>query len=130
MTCILHMTETRLCRRRKPFVAAMFRGSRREQAIADGLRSPLPKIWDVCIMNAYVSREERQVLPADLISYPQHYAEASYRRRFRLSALLGRVRAYFKQRAVLAELNRLSDRELADIGLSRTTIPSVFANQR
>ena len=108
----------------------MFWRCRREQAIADGLRSPLLKPWDVYIMNAYVSREERQVLPTNLISYPEHYSEASYRRRFRLSALLGRVREHFKQRAVLAELNRLSDRELADIGLSRSTIPSVFANER
>ena len=108
----------------------MFHGSRREQAIADGLRSPLLKFWDVDSMNAYVSREERQVLPADLISYPEHYAEASYRRRFRLSALAGRVSEYFKQRAVLAELSRLSDRELADIGLNRSTIPSVFAAKR
>ena len=80
-------------------------------------------------MNAYVSQEERQVLPPSMISYPEHHAEASYRRRFRLSALLGRVRAYFQQRAVLAELDRLSDRELADIGLSRATIPTVFSHR-
>ncbi len=81
-------------------------------------------------MNAYVSPEERQALPASQISYPQHYAEANYRQRSRLSALLGRVRAYFDQRAVLGELDRLSDRELADIGLSRATIPSVFSDRR
>ncbi len=80
-------------------------------------------------MNAYVSQEERQVLPADYISYPQHYAEASYRRRSGLSALVGRVRAYFQQRAVLAELDQLSERELADIGLSRATLRSAVSRR-
>ena len=107
----------------------MFQLSRREQAIADGLRSPLLQFWDVMTMNAYVSQEERQVLPADLISYPEHYAEANYRRRSTLSAAIEWVRGYFERRAILAELNSLSERELNDIGLSRAAL-RVAALQR
>ncbi len=70
-------------------------------------------------MNAYVSQEERQVLPSNLISYPEHYAEASYRQRSKLSAVVEWVRGYFERRAILAELESLSERELNDIGLSR-----------
>ncbi len=80
-------------------------------------------------MNAYVSPEERQLLPSNHLSYPQHYAEASYRQRGGLSSLVGRVRAYFAQRAMLAELNSLSDRELADIGLNRSSLPEMLARR-
>ena len=119
MVCSESMAETWPCRGRDGVVAPMFQLGRREQAIADGLRSPLLQLWDVMTMNAYVSPEERQVLPATLISYPEHHAEASYRQRTKLSAVVEWVRGYFERRAILAELNSLSERELNDIGLSR-----------
>jgi uncharacterized protein YjiS (DUF1127 family) len=51
----------------------------------------------------------------------------------RTTGLVGRVRAAvawinerMERRAVLDDLSALSDRELADIGLARSDIPSVF----
>jgi uncharacterized protein YjiS (DUF1127 family) len=78
-------------------------------------------------MNAYVSKEELALLPPDRISYPEHYAEASHRGRSWLEMLAGRVRSYFRMRATLQELNTLTDRELADIGLSRSNLAETVA---
>ena len=41
-------------------------------------------------------------------------------------AWLARFRAWREQRAALAELEMMSDRELADIGLTRSDVPRVF----
>ncbi len=77
-------------------------------------------------MNAYTSKEELALLPANRISYPEHYADARDQRRGGLWRLLGHVTAYFERQRVLSELSSLSDRELVDIGLSRSELPLVF----
>ena len=42
-----------------------------------------------------------------------------------LSYVLSRVRAYFRYRETVAELTRLTDRELDDLGISRFEIGAV-----
>ena len=75
-------------------------------------------------MNAYTTREELTLLPADRITYPEHYADArSTQRRI---GLFSRIVAYFERQRVISELNSLSDRELVDIGLTRSEVPMVF----
>ena len=44
----------------------------------------------------------------------------------RFGDALAKVVAYFRRGDVLTELNSMSDRELADIGLSRGSLPRVF----
>ena len=75
-------------------------------------------------MNAFVSKEELALLPADRINYPEHFADAQSRRS--KGGLIARLQAWFERRSVAAELNALSDRELADIGLSRAELGQVF----
>ena len=41
------------------------------------------------------------------------------------SFVLSRIRAYFRYRETLAELSRLSDRELDDLGINRYDIERV-----
>jgi uncharacterized protein YjiS (DUF1127 family) len=102
------------------------RCSRREQAIADGLRSPPLKLWD-CVMNAYVSPEELALLPADQINFAQHHSDAKAGKSGVVATIFARITAFVERQRVLSELNGLSDRELADIGLNRAELPQVFA---
>ena len=44
----------------------------------------------------------------------------------RLGDALANVVAWFRRGSAMAELNRLDDRELADIGLSRSNLSRVF----
>ncbi len=76
-------------------------------------------------MNAYVSKEELALLPANRISYPEHYADAQAKRGER-QGLVARVRTWLQHRAALAELTNLTDRELADIGIGRADLGRVF----
>ncbi len=73
-------------------------------------------------MNAYTSSEELALLPANRISYPEHFADA----RSRKPSLYARVVEWFHRQAALNELSQLSDRELADIGLGRSELAHVF----
>ncbi len=75
-------------------------------------------------MNAFVSKEELALLPATRINYPEHYADAQSRRS--KPGVFARLRAWLDRRSVAAELNALSDRELADIGLTRADLTRVF----
>ena len=77
-------------------------------------------------MNAYVSKEELNLLPTDRINYAAHFAEAQPRRQSAVARLKGRVSAFFERQRVLGELASLSDRELADIGLNRSDLSHVF----
>ena len=77
-------------------------------------------------MNAYVSKEELALLPANRINFPEHYADAQPQRRGVVSTILGRIAAMVERHRVLSELNSLSDRELVDIGLSRADLGRVF----
>ncbi len=75
-------------------------------------------------MNAFVSKEELTLLPTTRINYPEHFADARSRRS--KPGLFARIRAWMERQSVLSELNDLTDRELADIGLSRADIRNVF----
>jgi uncharacterized protein YjiS (DUF1127 family) len=38
---------------------------------------------------------------------------------------MSRVRAYFRYRDTVSQLSRLSDRDLADLGITRSDIPGI-----
>ena len=40
-------------------------------------------------------------------------------------SVLSRVRAYLRYRDTVSQLQRLSDRDLADLGITRTDIPGI-----
>ena len=46
----------------------------------------------------------------------------------RLGNSLAGIVAYFRRGTVMAELNSMNDRELADVGLSRSNLAQVFDN--
>ena len=77
-------------------------------------------------MNAYVSKEELALLPTSRINFPQHFADAQPERRGIVGTVLARIAAFFERHRVMSELSSLSDRELADIGLSRAELHHVF----
>ena len=76
-------------------------------------------------MNAYVSKEELALLPANRLGYPQHYADDRVKRQAK-TGLVGRVRAWLARQQAMSELSNLTDRELEDIGLSRAEVGNVF----
>ena len=75
-------------------------------------------------MNAFVSKEELILLPTSRISHPEHYADAESRNR--RPGLFARIRNWLDRQSVQSELSSLTDRELADIGLSRAEVGRVF----
>jgi uncharacterized protein YjiS (DUF1127 family) len=77
-------------------------------------------------MNAYVTKEELNLLQSSRVSYPQHVADAQASRAGSRLGLFGRIGAFLERQRVLAELNTLTDRELADIGLTRGEMGRVF----
>ena len=78
-------------------------------------------------MNAYVTKEELALLPAERISYPEHYADARGDRHGDvIGGVFSRIAAYFQRQRVLSDLKDLTDRELADIGLTRSELHLVF----
>ncbi len=77
-------------------------------------------------MNAYTSKEELALLPTAQINFPQHHADAQAAKSGVIATILARVAAFVERQRVMSELGALSDRELADIGLSRAELPSVF----
>ena len=84
-------------------------------------------------MNAPLAKEQIALLMSDNLTYrvsPVQGATAQARR----PSLAGRISAAIqylielpKRRAVIDELSRLTDRELADIGLTRAGLSDVFA---
>ena len=76
-------------------------------------------------MNAYTSQEELALLPANRISFAEHYATARHARHEK-PTLFGRIATHFRRQATLNELGQLTDRELADIGLTRSDLGHVF----
>ena len=77
-------------------------------------------------MNAYVSKEELALLPANRLSYPEHYAEDHNRRHPLRPGFFARVAAWRQRQRAYAELSELTDRELQDIGVNRADISHVF----
>ncbi len=78
-------------------------------------------------MNAYTLHRELDLLPANRMSNP---AARPLTPHSSTEGLVGRLLARFAEfthrRSVIGELNELSDRELADIGLTRTDVHHVF----
>jgi uncharacterized protein YjiS (DUF1127 family) len=83
-------------------------------------------------MNAFVSQEELALLPTSRIKHPEHYADAESQNS--KPGVFTRIRNWLERQSVQAELSNLTDRELADIGLSRANLGQVFdpafANRR
>jgi uncharacterized protein YjiS (DUF1127 family) len=87
-------------------------------------------------MNAPLTREQLARLSSDTLAYHGQYVEGlgdpigtpapdgAFARWAR--GLVARLSAYRERRATLNELAQLSDRDLADIGLSRGNLPRVF----
>jgi uncharacterized protein YjiS (DUF1127 family) len=87
-------------------------------------------------MNAPLTREQLARLSSDTLAYHGQYVEglgdpigqperdSVFSRLVR--GLAARFSAYHERRAVLNELAQLSDRDLADIGLSRSELNRVF----
>src|SRR5882724_6115288 len=72
------------------------------------------------------SADESSILPPALRFSPS--AESAFRRRLSmLMSFIRMVQAFRDYQRNLSELSRLSDRELADIGLDRSDIPRVAA---
>ncbi|MBV8912756.1 MAG: DUF1127 domain-containing protein [Acetobacteraceae bacterium] len=90
-------------------------------------------------MNAPLAKEQIELLMSDTLTYRvapvQGMDEAAVRSASSgiIGRLAGAVRFLIelpRRRAVLDELSRLSDRELADIGLNRADLTAVFAKAR
>ena len=89
-------------------------------------------------MNAPLAKEQIALLMSDSLTYRASVVQgtdgtvAEPRPSFfallglRVSRALAHVASLPKRRAVIDELNMLSDRELADIGLSRSDLSRVF----
>lgn len=92
-------------------------------------------------MNAPLAKEQIALLMSDSLTYrvsPVQWTEGTLagtppsifeRLRFWLAGAVAYIVELPRRRAVLDELSQLSDRELADIGLSRTELTRVFDPQ-
>jgi len=78
-------------------------------------------------MNAYTSHHELDLLPATRMSNPAA-RHATPRRPIadRVGNLFAQIATAMHRRSVVNELSDLSDRELADIGLTRAEVRHVF----
>ena len=82
-------------------------------------------------MNAPLSKEQIALLMSDSMTVRSHTlpgtdGTVAEPRPTLLSRLFAALHAWTERRAVLAELQNLSDRELVDIGLSRPDLGRVF----
>ncbi len=88
-------------------------------------------------MNAPLAKEQIALLMSDSLTYRSPAVEgtdgtvadatpAPRGLRHRFSAVISGLMTFSRRRAVLDELSSLSDRELADIGLSRAELSRVF----
>ena len=84
-------------------------------------------------MNAPLAKDQLALLMSDSLTYRGAAVETSDARpsawqaaKLALSGFAARLRDMPRRRAVLNELNGLTDRELADIGLQRSELNRVF----
>lgn len=78
-------------------------------------------------MNAYTSPRELDLLPANRMSNPVARRPAPRRSIGDLAiGLFARLAEAMHRRSIISELSDLSDRELADIGLTRAEVRHVF----
>ncbi len=87
-------------------------------------------------MNAPLAKEQIALLMSDSLTYRSPAVEgtdgtvadapAPHGLRHRVGAVISGLMTFSRRRAVLDELSSLSDRELADIGLSRAELSRVF----
>ncbi len=77
-------------------------------------------------MNAYVSKKELALLPANQPGYPEHHAEQRNRNGLPRHGLFTWIAAWLERRRAFSQLSGLTDRELQDIGLIRADIGRVF----
>lgn len=89
-------------------------------------------------MNAPLAKEQIALLMSDSLTYRTPVVEGTdgtvaearpsglARLREAVAAWMGRLAEVPQRRAVIAELNMLTDRELADIGLRRCDVGRVF----
>ena len=90
-------------------------------------------------MNASLNRDEFGFHLPDMLSYHSTWDDADYepalprRRQGLLARLAGApvrwAKLYTERQRVMSELARMSDRDLADLGLSRHEIPRVFDSE-
>ena len=84
-----------------------------------------------CMALALTLRRNRLIcaLHQQQAAMPLHSApSASSEAKSSMSAarsVLSRVRAYLRYRDTVSQLSRLSDRDLADLGITRTDIPGI-----
>lgn len=72
--------------------------------------------------DAYTPSNELALLPANRISYTGHHAPRHPARR----SVFASIAAFFQRQSTIREMASLSDRELTDIGLSRSDLDRVF----
>lgn len=73
-------------------------------------------------MNAFSSQQELAFLSSAQAPATQPYARAASRP----AGLFARIAAFFEREATFDELARMTDRELADIGLARSDVSRVY----
>jgi uncharacterized protein YjiS (DUF1127 family) len=74
-------------------------------------------------MSYFTRTDELALMPSNRTSYPESYRQPA---RGFFASLSARVSEALQRRKTLSELNSLSNRELADIGLTRPEIAHVF----
>lgn len=87
-------------------------------------------------MNAPLAKEQITLLMSNTVSYPDAAVQGTRSHPTGLALLAQRVKDAVRfvaelpqRRAVIDELSRLSDRELADIGLNRASLSEVFSRE-
>jgi uncharacterized protein YjiS (DUF1127 family) len=116
----------------------MFRRRRGGVALEGPVRTAAQRNEVEANMNAPLAKEQIALLMSDSLTYgaiPVQGSDAtsgqtrsSFTRR--ISAVIQYLMELPRRRAVIDELSRLTDRELADIGLTRAGLKQVFANAR
>lgn len=116
----------------------MFRRRRGDHVLEGPVRTAAQRNEVEDNMNAPLAKEQIALLMSDSLTYATMPVQGSddrvgpTRSSFarRISAAIRYVLELPRRRAVIDELSRLTDRELADIGLTRAGLKQVFATAR